>query len=244
MIKSIFIKSLVMFLLVNSSYGQAADTSPAAETGAETEPDTLRKDLSYFFGYSFGNMLQEGGNVDVDMPTLNKGMADSLAGKVPDMTEAQQNAVLKAIQTQQETAQRERLAAQNSVAAKAATESAAFLAANGAKAGVATTESGLQYETMVAGTGIAPTVADTVKVHYEGRLVNGQVFDSSIARGKPAEFGLSQVIPGWTEGLQLMKVGGKTRFTIPSDLAYGPGGTRGIAPNSVLIFEVELLEIK
>jgi FKBP-type peptidyl-prolyl cis-trans isomerase FklB len=204
----------------------------------------LRKDLSYFFGYSFGNMLQEGGNVDVDMPTLNKGMADSLAGKVPDMTEAQQNAVLKAIQTQQETAQRERLAAQNSVAAKAATESAAFLAANGAKAGVATTESGLQYETMVAGTGIAPTVDDTVKVHYEGRLVNGQVFDSSIARGKPAEFGLSQVIPGWTEGLQLMKVGGKTRFTIPSDLAYGPGGTRGIAPNSVLIFEVELLEIK
>jgi FKBP-type peptidyl-prolyl cis-trans isomerase len=248
MIKSIIIKSLVIFLLVNSSYGQAADTSPAvgAETGTETKtkPDTLRKDLSYFFGFSFGNMLQEGGNVDVDMPTLNQGMADSLAGKVPDMTEAQQKAVLKAIHAQQETAQRERLAAQNTIAAKETTDSAAFLAANGAKAGVATTESGLQYETMVAGTGMAPTVDDTVKVHYEGRLVNGQVFDSSIARGTPAEFGLSQVIPGWTEGLQLMKVGGKTRFTIPSDLAYGPGGTRGIPPNSVLIFEVELLEIK
>jgi FKBP-type peptidyl-prolyl cis-trans isomerase FklB len=81
-------------------------------------------------------------------------------------------------------------------------------------------------------------------VHYEGRLVSGEIFDSSIERGTPAEFGLNQVIAGWTEGLQLMNVGGKTRFTIPADLAYGPGGTRGIPPNSALIFEVELLDVK
>jgi FKBP-type peptidyl-prolyl cis-trans isomerase FkpA len=238
MIKSIVIKSLLLFFIVNSSISQAAST-PAAET----EPDNLRKDLSYFFGFSFGNMLKEGGNVDVDMPTMNQGMADSLAGKAPNMTEAQQTAVITAIQALQETAQRERVAEQNVVASRVALESTAFLEANAAKEGVMTTATGLQYETLVVGTGVAPTVNSTVKVHYEGQLTNGQVFDSSIARGTPAEFGLSQVIPGWTEGLQLMQAGGKTRFTIPSELAYGPGGTRGIPPNSVLIFEVELLEV-
>jgi len=236
MIKSIIIKSLVLFFIVNSSFSQAAST-PATETSS------LQEDLSYFFGFSFGNMLKEGGNIDVDMPKMNQGMADSLAGKVPNMTEAQQTAVITAIQAQQETAQRERAAAQTALASQVALESTAFLAANGAKDGVMTTQSGLQYETLLAGTGLAPTEDSTVKVHYEGQLTNGQVFDSSISRGTPAEFGLNQVIPGWTEGLQLMKAGGKTRFTIPSELAYGPGGTRGIPPNSVLIFDVELLEV-
>jgi FKBP-type peptidyl-prolyl cis-trans isomerase len=236
MIKSIIIKSLVLFFIVNSSFSQAAST-PATETSS------LQEDLSYFFGFSFGNMLKEGGNIDVDMPKMNQGMADSLAGKVPNMTEAQQTAVITAIQAQQETAQRERAAAQTALASQVALESTAFLAANGAKDGVMTTQSGLQYETLLAGTGLAPTEDSTVKVHYEGQLTNGQVFDSSISRGTPAEFGLNQVIPGWTEGLQLMKAGGKTRFTIPSELAYGPGGTRGTPPNSVLIFDVELLEV-
>jgi FKBP-type peptidyl-prolyl cis-trans isomerase len=238
MIKSIVIKSLVLFFIVNSSLSQAENT-PAAEAGS----DSLQKDLSYFFGFSFGNMLKEGGNVDVDMPTMNQGMADSLAGKAPDMTEAQQTAVITAIQSQQEAAQRERAAEQSALASRTALESTDFMAANATKDGVMTTDSGLQYETLVAGTGMAPNLDSTVKVHYEGKLTNGQVFDSSIARGTPAEFGLNQVIPGWTEGLQLMKAGGKTRFTIPSDLAYGPGGTRGIPPNSVLIFDVELLEV-
>jgi FKBP-type peptidyl-prolyl cis-trans isomerase len=239
MFKSIVIKSLVLFFVVNSSFSYAASTA-----AAETESDSLRKDLSYFFGFSFGNMLKEGGNVDVDMPTMNQGMADSLAGKAPDMTEEQQTAVITAIQALQEAAQRDRVAEQSAVASRVALESTAFLADNAAREGVMTTQSGLQYETLVAGTGMAPTVNSTVKVHYEGQLTNGQVFDSSISRGTPAEFGLSQVIPGWTEGLQLMKAGGKTRFTIPSELAYGPGGTSGIPPNSVLIFDVELLEVK
>jgi FKBP-type peptidyl-prolyl cis-trans isomerase len=177
-------------------------------------------------------------------PQLNQGMADSLAGEAPDLDEAQQQAVIAAIRAQQEAIQAVRAEAQAGMASQAAKESSAYLKENGAKPGVKTTASGLQYEVLVAGTGESPTPDNTVKVHYEGRLVNGQVFDSSIARDTPAEFGLSQVIAGWTEGLQLMKAGGKTRFTIPSDLAYGPGGTRGIPPNSVLVFDVELLEVK
>lgn len=97
---------------------------------------------------------------------------------------------------------------------------------------------------MQAGTGKSPSADNTVKVHYEGSLINGTVFDSSIERGSPVEFGLSQVIPGWTEGLQLMKEGGKTRFFIPSELAYGAAGSGNIPPNAVLVFEVELIEVK
>jgi FKBP-type peptidyl-prolyl cis-trans isomerase len=97
---------------------------------------------------------------------------------------------------------------------------------------------------LVEGEGEAPSATDSVVVHYEGSLIDGTVFDSSIARGAPAEFGLNQVIRGWTEGLQLIKPGGKARLTIPSDLGYGPGGVGNIPPNAVLVFEVELLEVK
>lgn len=120
-----------------------------------------------------------------------------------------------------------------------------FLAENKTKDGVVTTESGLQYIVLKEGTGAKPTTASKVKVHYHGTLINGTVFDSSVDRGTPAEFGVTQVIKGWTEGLQLMPVGSKYKFFIPSDLAYGanprPGGV--ITPNSALIFDVELLEI-
>jgi FKBP-type peptidyl-prolyl cis-trans isomerase len=118
------------------------------------------------------------------------------------------------------------------------------MAENALKPNIKTTSSGLQYEHLSSGKGAKPHLEDTVVVHYEGKLSTGRIFDSSIQRGTPAEFGLTQVIAGWTEGLQLIKLGGKTRFFIPPELAYGPGGTRGIPANSVLIFEVELIEIK
>lgn len=120
----------------------------------------------------------------------------------------------------------------------------AFLAENAKKEGVHTTTSGLQYVVEKEGTGKSPKATDNVTVHYTGRLLNGKVFDSSVSRGEPATFPLNRVIPGWTEGLQLMKEGGKNVFFIPSDLAYGPHGAGSdIPPHSTLIFEVELIKV-
>ena len=120
-----------------------------------------------------------------------------------------------------------------------------FLSKNGKRPEVKTTASGLQYEVIKEGTGKRPTVNDIVKVHYHGTLIDGTVFDSSVKRGTPAEFGVSQVIKGWVEALQLMPVGSKYKLYIPSELAYGQQGAGAmIKPNSVLVFEVELLEIK
>ncbi|WP_148610992.1 FKBP-type peptidyl-prolyl cis-trans isomerase [Aeromonas sobria] len=122
---------------------------------------------------------------------------------------------------------------------------AEFLASNKEKPLVTTTASGLQYEVLIPGTGtVHPTAASKVKVHYEGKLLDGTVFDSSVARGEPIEFGLNQVIKGWTEGVQLMVEGEKTRFYIPADLAYGDRAVGKIPPGSVLIFDVELLGIQ
>ncbi|MFC3711947.1 FKBP-type peptidyl-prolyl cis-trans isomerase [Sphingoaurantiacus capsulatus] len=126
----------------------------------------------------------------------------------------------------------------------AAAPPADFLASNKERAGVKSTASGLQYEVLTEGQGESPVATDTVAVHYEGKLVDGTVFDSSYQRGEPAVFRLDQVIPGWTEGVQLMKPGAKYRFTIPPELGYGPEGAGGvIPPNAVLQFDVELLAI-
>lgn len=132
---------------------------------------------------------------------------------------------------------------QNAVMNNKAAEGVKFLEENGRRQGVFTSESGLQYEPIVEGDGPAPTDTSRVEVHYTGTFINGKVFDSSVERGEPATFFVNQVIKGWTEGLKLMSVGSKYKFYIPSDLAYGPRGNRNIPPNSVLIFEVELLSI-
>ncbi|NQZ05423.1 FKBP-type peptidyl-prolyl cis-trans isomerase [Idiomarina sp.] len=133
----------------------------------------------------------------------------------------------------------------NVLGSKAAKEGKAFQEENAKKDGVKVTESGLQYEVIEAGEGVSPNEDDIVEVHYEGTLVNGEVFDSSYERGEPTVFPLNRVIPGWTEGLQLMKEGGKYRFVIPAELAYGDREVGGqIPPNSTLIFTVELLDVK
>ncbi|MDR0718816.1 MAG: FKBP-type peptidyl-prolyl cis-trans isomerase [Treponema sp.] len=132
---------------------------------------------------------------------------------------------------------------QEETAARNLEEGKAFLEENGAKPGIITTSSGLQYEVISEGAGPSPGVADTVEVNYEGTLLDGTVFDSSYVRGEPVSFPLNRVIPGWTEGLQLMSVGSTYRFFIPSDLAYGPDGMQSIPPNATLTFKVDLLSI-
>jgi FKBP-type peptidyl-prolyl cis-trans isomerase len=219
------------------------DTIVEKSTGEEAD-ETMRDERGYFFGYSFGNMLKEGGNPDVNLEYLRKGLQDSIDGKNPDLTSEQQASVIDMVRTrQQDLAKQKEFDASRAVVNNL--ESAEiFMAENAVKPNIKTTSSGLQYEHLSKGKGAKPHLEDTVIVHYEGKLSTGRIFDSSIQRGTPAEFGLTQVIGGWTEGLQLMKVGGKTRLFVPPELAYGPSGTRGIPANSVLIFEVELIEIK
>jgi FKBP-type peptidyl-prolyl cis-trans isomerase FkpA len=168
---------------------------------------------------------------------MKMGMEDAMSGKPASLSQEQQAAVVAEIQARQKAAQEAALSASMETASQ-------YLAENAKREGVKVTESGLQYEVITEGTGKTPTATDTVRVHYVGTTIDGKEFDSSVRRGEPAEFVLNQVIPGWTEGLQLMKEGAKYRFTLAPELAYGPGGTRGIPPNSVLIFEVELLEVK
>ena len=130
-------------------------------------------------------------------------------------------------------------------AAALRTADSAYLKQHKGKPGVKTTASGLQYEVLTEGTGPSPVASDTVSVHYEGRLIDGTVFDSSYKRNQPAVFALNQVVRGWTEGVQLMKTGSKYRFTIPPELGYGSAGAGGvIPPNAVLVFDIELLSVQ
>lgn len=200
----------------------------------DTELATDEDKVSYGLGMMIGErVLKQYGELNYDL--LMQGMQAQQSGgeTLLTMEEAQ-----TALQTQQQQA-----AAQASAEAQQA--GAAFLADNKAREGVGVTDSGLQYEVVTEAEGAKPTIDDTVSVHYVGTLMDGTEFDSSIARGEPASFPLKGVIPGWTEGLQLMNVGSKYRFVIPSELAYGDRGAgEAIGPGETLIFEVELLEIK
>jgi len=196
---------------------------------AEEEKADIEADMAYFFGFSFGKMLKDGGNREVDLEMLNLGLKDAPAGDTPGLTPERQQAVSALIQKKRVEYQDQRNLA-------LLEKGRAYLKENAKREGMMTTGSGLQYQTTREGTGKQPRAENTVKVHYEGSLTNGTVFDSSIARGSPVEFGLNQVIPGWTEGIQLMKEGGKTTFYIPSELAYGSSGSRNIPPNAVLVF--------
>lgn len=240
-------KYLVPLALVSAVALQACNQKPPAapaeeaKAPAESALTTSEQRLSYGIAYGLGQRMKADG-VPLDAAAFGVGLADSLEGKEPRMT---QEEISKEMQAYQEKAQAEHVAAQEALS-KANTEAAtAFLAANAAKAGVTTTASGLQYEVLTEGKGPKPTADDTVEVHYRGTLVDGTEFDSSYSRGETVTFGVGQVIPGWTEALQLMPVGSKWKLAIPADLAYGSGGAgQVIGPNAALVFEVELIGIQ
>ncbi|WP_296211311.1 FKBP-type peptidyl-prolyl cis-trans isomerase [Psychrobacter sp. UBA3480] len=214
------------------------------ETAAQSVSITEQSSASEKVGYSLGFMMAEGNKEavkDLDLNTFEKGFRDGYEGNESALTQEQMQQVLMDYQKEQEeqfVKDMETKATENKAAGTA------FLAENAKKEGVKQTESGLQYKVIKAGTGKSPKATDVVEVNYEGKLLDGTVFDSSYERGEPIEFPLNQVIAGWTEGLQLMKEGGKYEFYIPSDIAYGEAGNAGIEPNSTLIFTVELLKVK
>ena len=207
----------------------AAASALAQDAAVETEEDKV----SYGVGMMMGEQLKQFGDIDYDL--LIAGLRAQKEGEETTITIEEAQAAIMA--QQQEAAE--------AASAEAAAASERYLEENAAKEGVTVTDSGLQYEVLEEGDGPKPSVDDTVSVHYVGTLLDGTEFDSSIARGEPAEFPLKGVIPGWTEGVQLMNVGSKYRFVIPSELAYGDRGAgQAIGPGETLVFEVELLEIK
>lgn len=197
--------------------------------------------LSYALGLSMGNNFRSSGISEINVQDFADGVASVFYGSQPKMSYDDAKEVIREFFTELEKKQQE-AASKMAEVNKAAGEQ--FLAENGKRAEVKTTPSGLQYEVLVDGDGPVPTAQDQVEVHYTGKLIDGTVFDSSEERGVPATFGVTQVIPGWVEALQLMKAGSKWRLFIPSNLAYGPQGAGNIiGPNSTLIFDVELLKV-
>ena len=218
-----------------------AATAALAEDKLDLTAEKSR--ASYAIGADIANSMKRQ-SLDLDTKALAAGLVDGMSGKL-QLKDAELEKAMNDFKT---ALMSKRQAAQASASAENTKKGADYLAANAKKDGVKTTASGLQYKVMKAGPdgGKSPKATDTVKVHYHGTLIDGTVFDSSVQRGEPISFPLNGVIPGWTEGVQLMKVGAKYQFTIPSKLAYGERGTPGgpIPPNSTLIFEVELLAIK
>tara|TARA_B110000037_G_scaffold142260_1_gene160968 strand:+ start:32682 stop:33386 length:705 start_codon:yes stop_codon:yes gene_type:complete len=205
--------------------------------------DTELDSVSYAIGLDMATSLKTGFE-EVDQDLLVQGIKNGLSSEEAMIEESAIKSIISAYFTAKQQRDAASAAAENFGEAKK--EGEAFIAANKTKKGVQSTASGLQYIVMTEGSGDKPTLQSRVKVHYHGTLTDGTVFDSSVDRGEPSEFGVGQVIKGWTEGLQLMSVGSKFKFFIPQELAYGANPRSGgaIKPFMPLIFEVELLEIK
>ncbi|MBE02151.1 FKBP-type peptidyl-prolyl cis-trans isomerase [Marinobacter lutaoensis] len=228
-------------LLALAMAGVVAGCSTPPETPDNPKLETTAEKVSYGMGLVLGERMSND-LPDLQMDQFLQGIQHGHAGDdaAKRLTREEIQEALMAYQKQmqeEQTKKMEELARKNKEAGDA------FLAENAKKEGVQTTESGLQYEVIEPGSGAKPGADDTVKVHYTGELLSGEVFDSSRERGEPVTFALNQVIPGWTEGLQLMSEGARYKLYIPADLAYGPGGNRAIGPNETLIFDVELLDV-
>jgi FKBP-type peptidyl-prolyl cis-trans isomerase len=201
----------------------------------EADTTSVHQKASYGLGVIIGANLKNQGGDSLDMQSLTIGLSDTYNGKPLKMNQEKSGMVVQEYMQQ----------AMERKTAKLQEESKAYLENNKKTEGVNVTSSGLQYKVLTAGKGKAPLATDNVTVHYTGKLVDGTVFDSSVSRGEPASFAVNQVIPGWTEALQLMHEGDKWLIFVPSDLGYGPQGAGGgqIPPHATLIFEVELIKV-
>ncbi|PMG26937.1 peptidylprolyl isomerase [Shewanella sp. 10N.286.52.C2] len=202
-----------------------------------SEFNTMEQQASYGVGRQMGEQLAANPFEGIDIPAVQAGLADAFAGK-------ESAVAMEDLQVAFTEISRRLQAVQEAAAEAASAEGETFLAENAKREDIIVTESGLQYEVITQGEGEKPTLESTIRAHYHGTFINGEVFDSSVARGEPAEFPVSGVIAGWTEALQLMPVGTKLKLFVPQHLAYGERGAgASIPPFSALVFEVELLEI-
>lgn len=218
-------------LLTTTTCGQKNSSMKIGKIDLTSAADTA----SYALGVNIATAIKSQGFTDLNINALAKAFQDVYGNEKTLITDEQTNPILQSYFS----------SLSEKAGEKNLQEGRDFLAKNGKKSGVTTTASGLQYEVIKEATGPKPLETSTVKVHYHGTMIDGTVFDSSVDRGEPVSFPLNGVIRGWTEGLQLMSVGSKYKFYIPSELGYGARAPQGspIGPNSVLIFEVELLEI-
>lgn len=212
-----------------------------------SELESLDEKVSYMFGLRMGQQMQSQ-QIELDPDAVALAIRDVNEGAEPRLSDEEMETTMNAFQQEYEAKlaalQAEQQAQFEAAAAENKQAGEEFLKANAEKEGVVTLDSGLQYKVIEAGEGESPSATDVVTVHYRGTLLDGTVFDSSYDRGQPVSFPLQQVIAGWTEGLQYMAEGAKHELYIPSDLAYGPGGSGPIGPNETLIFEVELLDVE
>jgi FKBP-type peptidyl-prolyl cis-trans isomerase len=238
--KGISVKTSIISIMCAALLIGTIGCQNAKQQTDKTSPESDKEKLSYAIG---ADMAQSLSNIkdEIDLAMLQKGMGDKFTGKELLVSDEEAKSLLQALNTRFQAKQQEEFAkaAQDSLV-----EGKAWLEDNKTKEGVITTESGLQYKILKEGEGKSPKASDTVKVHYEGTRLDGTVFDSSYKRGEPVTFPVNGVIKGWTEGLQLMKEGGKYKLFVPADLAYGESGAgQQIKPNEVLLFDVELLEV-
>ena len=225
---------MVLSLSFTGCGKQSADTTAKPADNAAASVD---QKVSYGIGFQMGSSLPKGVGLTVDQAALTAGIADAIAGAKSKYSDTDLQAAFAVVQQKMQ-------ATGAALAEKQLAAGNDYLAKNKTKPGVTVTATGLQYEVLKKGSGPKPQPTNTVKVHYHGTLIDGTVFDSSVERGEPIEFPVTQVIPGWVEAMQMMSVGDKWKLTIPPAIAYGVHGKGKIPGNAVLIFEVELLGIK
>jgi FKBP-type peptidyl-prolyl cis-trans isomerase len=238
--KQLLITLLACVMCTSVAYAEQADE--------QKEEGISMKDVSYCLGLDMGRNFKEL-KVDVDLDMLVDGIRDGIKGSDPKLDRNRQRAIMIAFQKEMLNRRKEIMEERQKLREKMAEvnkeKGRAFLKENAKRKGIKTTESGLQFLVIKEGSGPSPKPTDTIKVNYKGTLLDGTEFDSTYIKGEPAVFKVQSVIPGWIEGIQLMKVGGKYKFFIPPDLAYAYRGAEpDIGPNETLIFEVELLGIE